>query len=144
MKSRIREGGGGLLSRYIKALYGKRIARLSEHAYCAMLLRGEYPYVAELFETLAASDMEMLGELGEVLCEMGIDPVMDARIRGRGRRGENIDRMITYELDKLKGDIDELERIHSITDEPRVCETAEKMRLIISENIKIFERILHS
>lgn len=143
MKSRIREGGG-LLARYIKSLYAKRLARLSEHSYCAALLRGEYPYVAELFNALAASDTEMLGELGELLCSVGIDPVIDVRIRGQGCRSENIDRTIASELDRLRGDIDELERIHSITDEPRVCEAAEKMRLLISENIKIFERILQS
>lgn len=144
MKNRSGGSKNGILTRYLKSLYDKKLARLAEHSYCAIILRGDYPYVAELFESLAVSDMASFRQLGETLRSLGVDPTSDVRIHTRGCWGENIDSIITSELNSQRGEIDAVERIHSLTDDPRVCDAAEKMRLEISENIKLFERILHS
>lgn len=140
MKSR----SSGILIRYLRSLYDKKFSLLAEHSYYATILQGEYPYVAEIFKSLVSRDMEGLSRLGGLLCTEGIDPAFDIRVHFRGCRGENIDRIITSELARLRREIDSVERIHALTDDPIICEAAEKMRMEISENIKVFERILHS
>ena len=144
MKNRSGGSKNGVLARHLKWLCDQKISRSAEHSYCAIMLRGEYPYVADLFESLAASDMRGFRELGQMLRYLGVDPISDIRIHTRGRRGENIETIISCELDIQRQGIDALERIHSLTDDSRICEVAERMRLEISENIKALERLLYS
>ena len=128
----------GVLIRYLKSLYDKKLLLMAEHSTLSIMLRGEYPYISELFGALLASDLECFGELGELLRCLGADTAIDIRIRKQGYRGESIDKIVKSASEELRGEIDALERLHSLTDDPRVCEAAEKMRLEASEHSRIF------
>lgn len=134
----------GIFIRYLKSLYDKKLAALAEHSCISAKLCGEYPYISELFEGLLESDLYSLGCLCKLLCALGVDSALDTRIRRRACRGDSIDAIVAAVLEELRGEIDALERIHSLTDDASICDTVEKMRLEISENIKVFERILQS
>lgn len=134
----------GVLIRYLKSLYDKKLMLMAEHGTLSIMLRDDYPYISELFAALIARDLECFGELGELLRYLGADTAIDIRIRKQGYHGESIDKIVKSASEELRGEIDALERLHSLTDGPRVCEAAEKMRLEASENIKAFERILRS
>ena len=144
MQSRNKAAVNGILIRYLKSLYDKKLSLLAEHSYYAIICRSEYPYVAEIFEAVVASDISHFKALGELLSYLGVDPGADIRIRPRGGRGEKIDRIIAAALDSQRREMGSVERIHSLTDDPRICEAADSMRAQMSEHIKMFERLLRS
>lgn len=144
MQSKNKAAASGILSRYLNSLYNKKLSILAEHSYCAIICRSEYPYVAEIFEAVVASDISHFKALGELLAYLGVDPGADIRIRPSRGRGEKIDRIIAAALDSQRREMGSVERIHSLTDDPRICEAADSMRAEMSEHIKIFERLLRS
>ena len=144
MKSRSGTAKKQVLSRYLKEIYDTRLASFARHRYLAIMLRGEYPYVADAFDMLAMSDAETFAELGALLTHLGTDPTLDVRVRLRGFGGGNIDRIISDELERLRGEVDDIVRIYSLTDAAETLEKVEKMRLETSENVRLFERMLLS
>ena len=141
MKTRQRDAQNSVLGRYVRSLYDKKLASFVEHSRYAIALRAQYPYLAELFGGLVASDVESFGELGELLAYLGAEPRFDIRINGGTYRSDEINRIISAELDALRRARGEIERIYSLTDDPKISELADKMRARVLENIRAFERL---
>lgn len=141
MKNRQRDTQNVTLIRYLKSLYDKMLAAFVEHSRYAAALRAEYPYVSELFDDLVESDVECCRCIGELLTYLGAESRFDIRINGGTYRSDEISRIISAELDGLRKARGEIERIYSLTDDPRICEWADKLRESTLENIRAFERM---
>ena len=88
-----------------------------------------------------ASDVDSFGELGELLAYLGAEPRFDIRINGGTYRSDEINRIIGAELEAQRRARGEIERIYSLTDDPKISEIVDKMRARVLENIRAFERI---
>ena len=141
MKNRQRDAQNSVIGRYVKSLYDKKLAAFVEHSRYAIALRTQYPYISELFEELVASDVDSFGELGELLAYLGAEPRFDIRINGGTYRSDEINRIIGAELEAQRRARGEIERIYSLTDDPKISEIVDKMRARVLENIRAFERI---
>ena len=141
MKNRQRDTQNVTLIRYLKSLYDKMLAAFVEHSRYAAALRAEYPYVSELFDDLVESDVECCRCIGELLTYLGAESRFDIRINGGTYRSDEISRIISAELERLRKSRSGIERIYSLTDDPMVCDGADKMRESALENIRAFERM---
>ena len=144
MKNRQRDTQNSVMTRYLRSLYDKKLAAFVEHSRYAIALRAEYPYVAQLFDELVAWDVESFGYIGEVLAYLGAESRFDIRINGGIYRSDEINRIISAELEELQKARGEIERIYSLSDDPKICEVADKMRVRTLENIRVFERVVLS
>lgn len=133
-----------LIARYLKRIYEKKWASVSEHIYYSMILRGEYPYVSDMFKNTAESEAEILRGIVGLLAELGIDTAVDTRIHIASYRGEEINEIIKGEVDFLRRSIDDTEGICALTDDNRIRDEMEFARRTTAENVRAFERMMIS
>ena len=141
MKKRDGARENPLLLRHLRGLYNKQIATLAEHSCVCAITRGEYPYVSDMFEGFLKSDTETLLLISELLLHLGIAPALDVKMRQRIEATDHIDKLICAELERKRGEIDEILRIYSLTNTPEILEKVEQMRLNMSENLRALERM---
>ena len=144
MKDKSRAAKNAILSRSLKNFYAKKIIAIAEHSHYSAMLRADYPYVSEIFASLSASDIEALGQLRELLAYLGCDVTFDVRMRSGVRGSGNVNGIIKAELDNLKQERGEIERICSLAEDPRTRDMAEQILPGMSENIRVFERMMLS
>ena len=146
----MKKGRGGITSsdvigRYIKKLYDKGIILISDHIYYSIILRGEYPYVAELFEGLAEQEAVAFRMLGEILVKLGIDPKPQLRARSGGVGNEcRIERIISYEAEELRKYLSEIERAEGLCRDKDIYAKLEEIQKMMNEKLAWFERMRQS
>ncbi len=141
----MRVGQGDIFLKRVRWVYEREFQAISEYIYYSVTLREEYPYIADLFDSLAIDEIEALQLLGNILYRESNDASIDFRVRkGRTVGEENIEKIIRFEVGEIKERIRECERILSYSTDPHRCEGISRVIEIKAEALESLDRMMRS
>lgn len=140
-----RSGQGDMFFKAIREIYEREFVSVSEYIYYSLILREEYPYLADLFDCLAISEIDLLEAIGEVMQDEGWDMSIDIRVR-RGQRGESerLENIIKFEVKEIKDSIRVCERLLSSVSNARYRAGISKALEIKAEALEQLDRVMRS
>ena len=141
----MRVGQGDIFLRGVRGLYEREFKAISEYIYYSFILRGKYPYIADLFDSLAIAEIDALKTIGEILRDEGKDTSVDLRVRlGYSRGKERIDEIIKLELGRIKEGMRECERLLASSVNIDQSERISRAISVKAEALECLDRMLRS
>ncbi|MBO7250312.1 MAG: hypothetical protein J6V42_03460 [Clostridia bacterium] len=140
-----RSGQGDIFFKAIRGIYEREFVTVSEYIYYSLILREEYPYIADLFDLLAISEIDLLAAIGDIMQSEGWDTSIDIRVR-RGQRGESerLENIIKFEIKEIKESIRSCERLLSSASNTRHRAGISKALEIKAEALEHLDRVMRS
>ena len=131
--------------RNLKRIYEKTFLCISDYIYYAIILRGEYPFISDIFEACAVSECEVFRILDEMLGGVSEDRSLDIRARFDDKRGAvGIDKIIRLEAGAIREEIRECEYLSSFCKDKECRDILTRVIEMRGEMLERFERIMRS